>query len=335
MLTKFVKLILGTLVMLIFSVSVHAEGKISGIIFGDYYVVAQHHSDELEGRNGFWIRRIYFTYDNEISEKLKVRLRMEYNQNGDFKTKGKMTPYVKDAFLQWKAAEGNLFIVGISAPPTYELIEEMWGYRDLEKTSLDLHKIRDSRDFGLAYKGKKDKLDYHLFFGNGSGTDVELDKGKAVYGAISYEFHKKIFIQAYADYYYRSEEDKSYVLQLFIAHKRDSFRIGAHYSHCVFEGIKKYEIDLASIFTVIKINERSDFIVRYDAFFDPNPKGESIAYIPFSGTGESNLIIVGISYSPHKSVRIIPNIKYVYYGDNDGDDIKSDLYANLTFSYKF
>lgn len=315
----------------------YGDGKISGIVFGDYYYVAKsHRGEDLENRNGFWIRRIYFTYDNAVSERIKIRFRMEFNQNGDFVSKGKITPYIKDANFQWKINEKNLMIMGISPPPTYDVIEEIWGYRDLEKTPLDLQKIRDSRDFGLAFKGDKGKISYHLFLGNGSGTDVELDRGKVIYAAIGYEISKSLFVQAYADYDYKNEENSSYIAQLFIAHKRTNFRIGAHYSYCLFnEKDKEINQNIVSAFAIYKLNNKVDFIFRYDAMLDPNPKGESIAYLPFNATEASNLVIVAASYQPHKSIRLIPNIKYIFYGNETKKNVKSDIFFNLTFTYYF
>jgi hypothetical protein len=336
MLGKLKVLILVSVLIVLSSIMLRAEGKVSGVIFGDYYYVgANHREADLEGRNGFWIRRVYFTYDNLLDEKNKIRFRMEFNQNGDFVTKGKITPYIKDAFFQRMFNKRDSIIIGISAPPTYDVIEEIWGYRDIEKTALDLQKIRDSRDFGVAFKGKKDKISYHLFLGNGSGTDVELDKGKAFYAAVGYELPKNFFIQAYGDYDYKDADNSSYVMQIFLAYKGSIFRIGAHYSYSSFEAKgANYRQDIASVFAIYKINDKSDFILRYDAMLYPNPKGESISYLPFSAKADSNLVIAGISFAPHKSIKFSPNIKYIFYSDKI-EDVKSDLYVNLTFTFYF
>lgn len=330
------KLILVIVVSLMLNVFVFAEGKISGVIFGDYYYVAKNHNEKVEGRNGFWIRRVYFTYENLVGETIKIRFRMEFNQNGDFITKGKITPYIKDAFFQWAPSKNNLLIAGISDPPAYEVIEKIWGYRELEKTPLDLQKIRDSRDFGLSWKGEKKNLSYHLFFGNGSGNDTEIDKGKAFYTAVGYNLSHNLFFQIYADYDYKEKNKYSYIWQVFVARKSKSFRVGAHYSHCVFKNdSSRYDNDIASIFSVIKLKEKSDLILRFDAVLDPNPKGSSIAYVPFNSTASFNMVIAGISYIPNKSIKLIPNIKYVFYDSETAEKVNSDMYINLTFVYLF
>jgi len=123
-------------------------GKISGYMFGDYYYVAANHNRDLENQNGFWFRRIYFTYDKGLSEAFAIRFRLEFNSPGDFSTKAKLEPYIKDAYLQWKAPRHSI-LFGVSPAPTWEVIETVWGYRSVGKTPLDLQKFGDSRDFGM------------------------------------------------------------------------------------------------------------------------------------------------------------------------------------------
>jgi len=74
--------------------------QFSGYMFGDYYYVAASHNPDLEERNGFWLRRIYFTFDQEIAEGWSVRLRTEMSQPGDFTSGSKMNPVVKDAYVK-------------------------------------------------------------------------------------------------------------------------------------------------------------------------------------------------------------------------------------------
>src|SRR5262245_34437420 len=86
----------------------YPSGKFSGLMFGDYYWYFDYHQDQIsptdptsiEGQNGFWFRRIYFTYDYTYNEKLRMRFRLEANSNGQF-SGGNLDPYVKDAYLRW------------------------------------------------------------------------------------------------------------------------------------------------------------------------------------------------------------------------------------------
>ena len=136
-----------------------AQGKFSGYMFGDYfYNVARDTAFNAGGLpgaatsgmkdfQGFQLRRIYFAYDNDISEQFTSRLRIEADQ-GDLYGSGKIGFAIKDAYLKWKNVfQGSDLIFGISPTPSFDVSEGSWGYRSLEKTIMDLRGIDPSRDF--------------------------------------------------------------------------------------------------------------------------------------------------------------------------------------------
>ena len=126
--------------------------KFSGLAFGDLYVVAANHDAALEGENGLWFRRVYFTYDRKLSDEFDMRFRLEMNSSGDFKSSAKLEPFVKDMWVRYKRGGTSVYL-GMSSTPTWGRVEGFWGYRDVEKTPLDLHKYTGSRDVGVAVKG--------------------------------------------------------------------------------------------------------------------------------------------------------------------------------------
>ncbi len=64
--------------------------KVSGLAFGDYYNVAAHHDEDLEGMNGFWFRRIYLTFDFKVDDNVDSRLRFEGSSPGNFTSSNKI-----------------------------------------------------------------------------------------------------------------------------------------------------------------------------------------------------------------------------------------------------
>ena len=48
------------------------SGAIKGYMVNEYFYYADHHDEDLEGRHGLWFRRIYFTYDNKLNDKVKM-----------------------------------------------------------------------------------------------------------------------------------------------------------------------------------------------------------------------------------------------------------------------
>jgi hypothetical protein len=304
------------------SLSAAAQEKpvvISGYLFGDYYAVVSHHDASLEGKNAFWIRRGYLTFDRTISDALSARLRFEINQPGDFRTTANTEPYVKDAWLKWKRSPKLDVIVGISPAPAFETIEKAWGYRSVEKTPLDLQKMAASRDFGVAVIGTiGTRYRWHVMAGNGSGTGSETNDEKQIAGAFSIAPTKATLIEVYADRDARPGNDDRTTLQAFASLQRPHMRAGIQFAHQVREA---GDIDVASVFGVIDVRPNVTALARIDRMFDANPDGAKIAYLPFSSKSRSTLFIAGIDWKAHKNVSVIPNVEIVRYDDGAASDI--------------
>ena len=159
--------------------------KIDGYFFGDYYYLPKSHRGELEKRNGFQYRRVYFTYEKDLSTEFSTRFRLEMNGKSfptARQTTSKLEPFLKHGYLKWKPSgwRTNIYL-GLSGTPTWRNVEKAWGYRSVAKTVLDLHKMGSSTDFGIALQGDIDasnQISYHLMIANGTGTRAEIDKNK-------------------------------------------------------------------------------------------------------------------------------------------------------------
>ncbi len=317
------------------------EGKISGYMFGDYYYMAANHDADVEGANGFWLRRIYLTYDRALDKQFAVRFRLEMNSAGDFSSKSKLTPVVKDAYLKWKKNQHSIYL-GISSTPTWDLVEHFWGYRSVEKTPLDLQKFGSSRDFGVAFKGSFDsekKFGYHLMFGNGSSNASENNDGKKVMLALTAEPGNGIVLQGYVDFEERPGQTDRYTVQAFAGYKQEAFRIGAQFAHQnrqVGPGLDDLKLQIFSVFGAARLSPKTWGFARVDRQFDPNPAGAKISYIPFDPTSKSTFVVAGVDYRPISNVHLMPNAEFVFYDDNAaGTSPDTDFIPRLTFFYKF
>jgi len=353
---RFLKwMLLYPLLMIVTSKMGYAEqGKISGFMFGDYYYVAANHNQDLEDKNGLWLRRIYVTYDQGLNEDFAVRFRMEMSSAGDFISKTKLEPVVKDAYLKWKHGRYSI-VLGLSPTPTYGLIEKIWGYRSVEKTPLDLQKFGSSRDFGLALKGSLDqqkRFNYHLMLANGNGIGSETDTGKKVLFSLSANLTKSLILEGYADFEERPGKGNRYTLQGFGAYQTDHFRVGLQFAHQnremveghdpdeldninheMGEGVKDLQLQIASVFAAGKISKQMWAFARFDRTFDPNPDGAKISYIPFDETAASNFIVAGLDFRPIDNVRIMPNVEAIFYDKVSGVRPDTDIIPRLTFYY--
>ncbi|MFP4081988.1 MAG: hypothetical protein ACLFVG_04425 [Candidatus Aminicenantes bacterium] len=335
------------------SQAARSEVKLKGCMFADYYYVASHHSgptDEggVEGRHGFWLRRIYFTAENKLADNIKVRLRLEMSSPGKFPfdSSDKVSAVVKDAYLSCKTGRQELFFGIVSTPTFGHHIEDIWGYRSLEKTPLDLMKMASSRDFGIGLKGSLDEgktVNYYILFGNGASNRGETDKGKKIYGSLAFKPVRGLTLEAYGDYEYQKDHKSYYVIQGFGAFQGNWGRIGAMYARRHFDQEETgYDFDLISGFVVVKAAKDVDVIARCDRMFgegfEDHFKGDGVSYVPFANRPGApfNLFIGGISWEAAKNIWLIPNIKYVFYDDPDvGEKPSKDIYTNMTVWFKF
>ena len=123
--------------------------KIDGLVFADYYYNMSNSVAAEKNRNAFQYRRIYFTFENNITADIKVRFRLE-SESDKYGTATKINPFVKHAYLEWAnlVPKHSLFL-GIAETNAFKNSEELWGYRSIEKTIIDLNKICSSADLDI------------------------------------------------------------------------------------------------------------------------------------------------------------------------------------------
>ncbi|MFC2166165.1 hypothetical protein ACFLT2_14350, partial [Acidobacteriota bacterium] len=304
------------------------SGQIDGYMAAEYYYNIDHHSGSMDdggimGRHGFWFRRIYFTYNNTLSDAVKMRLRLEMNSTSNLFSASTLVPYVKDAYLSWKFAGSSSLIAGIQSPPSFNQVEEFWGYRPLEKTPLDLYRWTSSRDFGISLKGGNTTV-YHVMYANGSSNKSEDNNGKKLFGSLGYK-SGGIFVEGMAQYERaKSNGDDDIILQAFGGYTGDWGRVGLQYAYRDYKNNSddtNYKYNIASLFVIFKPSEKVDLIGRWDYNFGDGYKssfsGEKIDYIPFANNHEFNWVLVAVSWQAHKNVWLIPNIKFASYSKND------------------
>ena len=325
-------------------------GSIKGYMVNEYYFTLDHNSGDMDeggikGRHGLWFRRIYFTYGNALTDNVKMRLRLEMNSTSDLFSSESLTPFVKDAYLDIKLGGGNL-VIGMQGPPSYAQVEDIWGWRPLEKTPLDLYKWQSSRDMGITYKGGTNLI-YRFMFGQDSSNKSETNNGKKIYGALGYK-SGGLFVEAMAQYERDKEADDDVIFQGFGAYQGDWGRVGLQYAHRSYtpENLDALLYNVASAFAVLKAGDKLEVIARCDMNFGDGYKtgfkGSGVAYVPFANNHEFSFLLAAVSWNAYKNVWVIPNIKMAMYKTNDLLDSTAgyekpanDVYAYMTLYFKF
>lgn len=332
---------------LISVVSVSADdGKLSGLLFSDYYYIASNHNEDLESRNGFWLRRIYLKYDQKLNENVDTRVRFEMGGPDGLSdgAVGKIEPFIKDAYLKWSPKNGhNDIYLGLSSTPTFSLIEPLWGYRPVEKTLLDLQKLGSTRDFGVAVKGivpGSDRLSYHAMFGNGASTGTETNKYKKGYFSAGLKPSGGFLAQGYVDFETRAANANRITLMGIVAYTHEKYRVGGQFVHQIRthgEDKDNTTIQGLSVFGAAAVSPEKVWVfARVDRMFNPNSSGPSISYVPMSDAAKSSTIIAGIDLLPSKNVHIIPNVFVVVYDGLDlGEKPDTDIMPRVTLFFPF
>jgi len=337
--------------------------KFSGYTFGDYFYNVSRDPNigtlpnvalgGPEDFNGFLIRRVYLTFDDDISPDFTARFRVEADSSS-LDSKGKITVFVKDAYLKWKNAVGSSdFIFGIQPTPAYEVSEGLWSYRSLEKTIMDLRGIVSSRDIGASLKGTLDssgKFSYWVMFGNGSGNNPEIDKFKRLYGHLEWKPNDKFTATFYQDW--RALPD--------IANPNDPTQVVSNDSFTtawlIDYGVKdKYNLGYEGFLTrqnngfttgtapAIQIEDKKTLGHSFWAWYNFNPKVGVVGRYDYlepnnlnlAQGDKRNLIIGSLVLKPNKNVWIMPNVYVETYQDIAGKSIKNSVTARITFYYIF
>ena len=258
------------------------SGKISGQMIGDYYAIVSNHDPSLEKQNGFWFRRIYLTYDKGLTEGFSIRARMEFSSPGDFKTNAKLEPNLKDGYLKWTRGDHRI-LFGLSPTPTWSRVEGIYGYRSVEKTSLDLQKLGSSRDFGLSLGGalgSGKKLHYHFMVGNGSGTGSETNKDKKIYLSLAVKPVKGLTVEVYGDWENRPGDTDRSTVQVLTGYEAEAGRFGLQFGRQTRKGgpgTSNLNLEILSLFGAGIFTEKVWGFVRFDRMFDKNPDGNKIS----------------------------------------------------------
>ncbi len=358
---KNIVLVFIVIVLSIFVNPLFAQGKLHGLMFGDYYYNASRDGAISSLKNvatsgeqdfqAFQIRRIYLTYDNKISKDFKARVRFEMG-NSVLATNGKFSANIKDAYIQWKAFGKQILVVGLQGTPSFSVSEKYWGYRPLEKTIMDLRKIESSRDLGIGLKGELDKkgvFGYSILIGNGSSNKPETNKYKRYYLHLKISPTKNLAITLNGDFSPKGEIKNPYTTtpnnnvsngtftsSFFIGYKADKkYTLGVEtFIQSTNNGfnngtsIQNKSSFGISVFGNVKLKNNLRLVGRYD-YFDPNTnmlsKGDS-----------RNYILTGLDFQVHKQVSIMPNIQIETYETQvSGKSIDASVTGRLTIYYKF
>ena len=315
--------------VLMFTSLMFAEGTIGGVTYFDYTTA--------EETSAFNFNRQYFSYKGVASDQVtyKVVFDVDRTDNGtvedcdDGECKEKLedtrlVAFLKKAQIDYKTSFGK-FNFGLIGMNTYGVQEKNWGYRFIEKSSIDKNKFSSTADIGIGFsKSILDNLNLSLQVVNGEGyKKPQNDK-----------YHKITFNTTYGErklnkndgynigVVYTTEStdnDPTTMTSVFGGFAGMGIRIGAEYDLLTDEGVKSIIISVSANYGLF---ENMDIFTRYDIFDEDTSVEED---------GE-NYLIAGVLIHCGSGLSVAPNMRMTSFEDNAND---SETEYKISFQFKF
>jgi hypothetical protein len=307
---------------------------IDGLLFGDAYYNPSNHLESGDGALGLVLRRGYLTFDGTIPAPTFWRIRFELNQSGEFETYDFEVDF-KDLYVGWKLGRQQL-LLGLSPTPTFDLIESQWGLRYLMRTAVDLQG-GPSRETGVSARGPLNQsgtLSYRAMVGTTVDFGAESSERARYMAALTWKPAPHWTLDFYVDRQIQPGPSDVTSAQVYLSRITDTWRWGMQYSYADRQTAPP--LDLASAWAVKPVGERTSLIGRIDRVFEPSPKGNNIAYIPFDPTAPATLYLLAYEYRASPNFTLTPNAVVVDYDRNDeGVRPTTDVYLRLTAYFRF
>lgn len=343
------------------------SGKIWGYIFGD--VLFKVEGDTLNfGRSEFAkeeknalggkLRRVYFGYDYNLSERWFVRFLLEGN-SGVITDKGEFTTKIKLGYLQYKILNNPTFHnakinVGLIPTPIFAFPEKEWGYRSVEKEALDVRGFGSSVDQGISFESNftaEGTSGFKVMVGNGSGSKPILNKNLQYHASIfTSVLDNKLKLEAFANYIKDANGLNKTVTRGFASYSVSNFRLGIEASQNFFEEfglvngvteVKQTQPFLLSTYASTRLKEDIWVFLRYDYFNPDSDYRSDFVYSNVAQNYDEQLLIAGIQFVIHNklnhNIQIMPNVHINSYEPKQATfvDRKPDIVLRTTLYYNF
>ena len=331
----------------------YPRGKISGYMFGDYYWNAagdpSHHYNaagvdsgqaNIDGNkvitkdlNGLQIRRVYLQLDNDLSARYSTRVRLEADGKS-LTSDGKIGVALKALYVQAKSVLPRMDVyAGLVSVPFFDVTEEFWAYRSIEKVLPDFRGYSPSADMGVEVKGFVDGnhvLGYTALIGNGTGQKTETNRQKRISGSLPVRW-KDLHFEPYVDYenIFGGKDRLSYQVML----GYDLPRHGA-LGYVLTNQIQHsptgpyHEVLGHSIFGRVQPVPKIGGFARVD-LWSPDKRATNRV--------DQQLWIAGLDWQPFGDVHIMPNVEAMQYVAKGTGVVPPhhDVQARITFFWKF
>ncbi len=298
---------------LFLSVSIAEDIKFSALAYYEYF-----YSADIDAKisNEFEFQRVYFTFEKILSNTLSYKFQTDVGRKS---ADGRLEVYLKNAKVDW-ITQYIRFVIGLQGMNIFNIQENTWGYRSVEKSAMDKYKFASSADMGLGIYYKGGNINYSVLVTNGVGyKKSEDDSFKKVSAQVYYgpsKLNSKAGWNIGGVFAYEPYTKKDYkILEgIFGGFSARPIRAGIEYDRLYDSGSDE-SIKIVSGHANIELNNRFRIFGRID----------NLTNINYT----NNYFIAGISIMPEKGLKIMPNIRYLA-----NENSKNIIKYNLNFEFK-
>ena len=291
-----------------------AEGKIGGVTYFDY--------SYTEESSAFNFERQYFGYSGDISDKVSYKILFDVgrtNKNDGEDTR--LVTYLKKAQVNYKSSLGkvNFGLIGMN---TYAVQESNWGYRFIEKSTIDKNGFSSTADLGVGFsKSIIDNLNLSLQFINGEGfKKPQGDKYHKIAFNATYGESNLIKNDGYnAGVVYTTEQtdtDPITMTSIFGGFAGMGLRLGGEYDMLTKDSFKSNIISVSANYAV---RDKIDIFARYDMIDDNDDTNKNV----------KNYLVTGIVLTCDGGISVAPNVRMTTYENDSLTEYK------VNFQFKF
>ena len=267
-----------------------AEGKIGGVTYFDY--------SYTEESSAFNFERQYFGYGGDISDKVSYKILFDV---GRTELDTRLNVYLKKAQVNYKSSLGkvNFGLIGMN---TYAVQESNWGYRFIEKSTIDKNGFSSTADLGVGFsKSIIDNLNLSFQIVNGEGfKKPQGDKYHKIAFNATYGESNLIKNDGYnAGLVYTTEQtdtDPITMTSIFGGFAGMGLRLGVEYDMLTKGDTESSIISVSANYGVI---DNIDAYVRYDIWDDNDSVNKN----------GKNYLIAGILFNCDNGLSLAPNMR--------------------------
>ncbi len=252
------------------------RGHVWGYVFGSAY--AKVHADSVnnatsvkttptqytgvpQGFDAVSIQRVYLGYDYFFNNKFSAHIILSHEEfydggptaltKDDVDNVGNRTLYIKICNFEWdNIFKGSNLTVGATTTPGYPITEDpLWGYRPLERSTMDMRGIVSSSDAGVNLGGKfwsqksiagKENavIGYNIMVGNNTNAQpdnislnaTDVSNFKRFYGDLyARALGDKLIFDIYSDYHTVTPGQNDLVWRGIVGYKARNYNLSVEY----------------------------------------------------------------------------------------------------------